>query len=85
VGANREVGLSSTYTCVAYVVDGRLWPANTGDPTEFMMPSEIAAIEVYRAGDVPQTVPDWMYVRSCETVVIWTRFHIARGGTRRGR
>jgi len=85
VGANREVGLSGAYTCVAYVVDGRVWPANTGDPTEFMMPSEIAAIEVYRAGDVPQTVPDWMYVRSCETVVIWTRYHIARGGTRRGR
>lgn len=85
VGANREVGLSRGYTCVAYVVDGRLWPANTGDPTEFMMPSEIAAIEVYRAGDVPQTVPDWVYVRDCETVVIWTRFHIARGGTRRSR
>jgi hypothetical protein len=85
VGANREVGLSGSYTCVAYVVDGRIWPPNTGDPTEFMMPNEIAAIEVYRAGDVPQTVPDWLYARNCETVVIWTRFHIARGGTRRSR
>jgi hypothetical protein len=85
VGANREMSLSSAHTCVAYVVDGRLWPANTGDPTEFIMPSEVAAIEVYRAGDVPQTVPDWLYVRDCETVVIWTRFHIARGGTRRSR
>ncbi|HUF64685.1 MAG TPA: carboxypeptidase regulatory-like domain-containing protein [Gemmatimonadaceae bacterium] len=85
VGADRDVGLSGTYTCVAYIVDGRIWPPNTGDPTEFMMPSEIAAIEVYRAGDVPQTVPDWLYARNCETIVIWTRFHIARGGTRRSR
>lgn len=73
VSASSQVSVMSSRTCVAYIVDGHYWPPNTGDPTEFMLPSEVGALEVYRAGEVPPDLPWAQYVRGCEVVVIWTR------------
>jgi hypothetical protein len=70
---SQVVGIEAGFTCVAYLIDGELWPSELGDASEVFLPREVAAIEVYRAGQVPMDVPYWHYVRGCETVVVWTR------------
>jgi hypothetical protein len=59
--------------CVSYVVDGRqISMSNPEDFNNFMHPSDVSAIEVYTAHEVPdqfRTRPD----AQCEAIVIWTK------------
>lgn len=61
------------YRCVRFFIDGQQWRG--GSPGDFVLPSEVAAIEVYSRATAPgefQTFGD------CETVVIWTKWRLRR-------
>lgn len=63
----------SGYRCVRFFIDGQQWRG--GAPGDFVLPSEVAAIEVYSRATAPgefQTFGD------CETVVIWTKWRLRR-------
>jgi hypothetical protein len=63
----------SGYRCVRFFIDGQQWRG--GSPGDFVLPSEVAAIEVYSRATAPgefQTFGD------CETVVIWTKWRLRR-------
>lgn len=66
--------------CIRYWVDGVPWAAGTNmgaldAPDSFIMPNEIAAIEVYGASETPA---QFMSSRFCETVVVWTKWKFAQ-------
>lgn len=61
------------YRCVRFFIDGQQWRG--GPPGDFVLPSEVAAIEVYSRATAPgefQTFGD------CETVVVWTKWRLRR-------
>ncbi len=63
----------SGYRCVRYFIDGQRW--SSGSPADFVLPSEVAAIEVYSRSLTPgefQTFGD------CETIVVWTKWRLRR-------
>jgi hypothetical protein len=57
--------------CVTYFVDGVPWTG--GGIEDFVLPSEVAAIEVYSTGFTPG---QFMSANQCETVAIWTKMKI---------
>lgn len=69
VGRGRGGG----YGCVNFVVDGMPWLGEE-QPTEFVHPQEVGALEVYSAGTAP--VQFGRSGSTCETVVIWTRHRL---------
>jgi hypothetical protein len=71
-GRQRGAGLNLTNSCVVYVVDGIQW--RSGGVDEFVMPKEVAAIEVYSRNFTPMDYDPSM--GQCETVVIWTKWKV---------
>jgi hypothetical protein len=57
--------------CVTFFVDGVPWMG--GGIEDFVLPSEVAAIEVYSTGFTPG---QFMSARQCETVAIWTKMKV---------
>jgi protocatechuate 3,4-dioxygenase beta subunit len=58
--------------CVTYFVDGVPWMG--GGIEDFVLPSEVAAIEVYSTGFTPGLFMS--AAQQCETVVIWTKMKV---------
>ncbi len=58
--------------CVTYFVDGIPWSG--GGIEDFVLPTEIAAIEVYSSGFIPSQFMNGY--QQCETVAIWTKMKI---------
>lgn len=58
------------YGCVSFVVDGMPWLGDD-QPTDFVHPQEVAAVEVYSAGMTPAEFSRG--ANACDTVVLWTR------------
>jgi hypothetical protein len=61
------------YGCVQYFVDGMPW-LGEDSPSDFMSPQEVGAIEVYSDATTPAEFQ--RALRSCSTVVIWTRMRL---------
>jgi len=74
-GSPRVVGRARAggYGCVTFIVDGMPW-LGEDQPTEFVHPQEVAALEVYSAGTTPAEFSRGG--NACETVVIWTRHRL---------
>lgn len=63
----------SGYRCVRFFIDGQQWRG--GSPGDFVLPSEVAAIEVYSRTMAPG---EFQSFGDCETVVIWTKWRLRR-------
>ncbi len=61
------------YRCVRFFIDGQQWRG--GPPGDFVLPSEVAAIEVYSRTMAPG---EFQSFGDCETVVIWTKWRLRR-------
>lgn len=61
----------SGYRCVRYFIDGQQWRG--GSPGDFVLPSEVAAVEVYSRGLTPA---EFQSFGDCETIVIWTNWKL---------
>jgi hypothetical protein len=57
--------------CVRYFIDGQQWRG--GPPGDFVLPSEVAAVEVYSRGLTPG---EFQSFGDCETIVIWTNWRL---------
>lgn len=71
-GRSQLRHLHRGWSAVAAVRPGRL-------AVEYILPHEVAAIEVYRAGDVPLDGSFASYTKGCETVVSWTKRRLRVG------
>ncbi len=60
-------------SCVSYVVDGFRW--NGGGVDQFVMPQEVAGIEVYQGANVPAEFATPLG-GDCTTIVIWTKMKV---------
>ncbi|MDB4916537.1 MAG: hypothetical protein JWM95_4181 [Gemmatimonadetes bacterium] len=66
---------SSGDGCVNVYVDGGPWQQlDAGDLDSFVRPDEVAAVEVYQAGQVPPQFSSSS--SSCATVVVWTKTRV---------
>lgn len=66
---------SSGDGCVSVYVDGGPWQQlDAGDLDSFVRPEEVAAIEVYQAGQVPPQFSNSS--SSCAAVVVWTKTRV---------
>ena len=72
-GRLRGAGLNLYGSCVVYVVDGIQWRSG-GGVDEFVMPAEVAAIEVYSRNFTPMDYDPSM--GECETVLVWTKWKV---------
>lgn len=67
-GLRRGVEMSDR--CITYWVDGTHWQTH---PDQFMMPSEIAAMETYTAALAPI---EYQRLDGCSVVLIWTKWKL---------
>ena len=69
--------------CVKFVVDGSPWASMTpGDIDQFVLSSDVAAIEVYHGIETP---PEYQLggTGGCVTILAWTKWRLDRGGTKK--
>jgi hypothetical protein len=61
--------------CPTVWVDGNQWRSATDQIDDFVFPSEVAGLEVYKPGDAPVQFRD---LDDCITLVIWTELSLPR-------
>jgi len=76
IRTERSTTISGGHTaahCPTVWVDGNEWHSAADQIDEFVFPSEVAGLEVYKPGDAPVKFRD---IDDCVTLVIWTELSL---------